>query len=78
MDQTKEWYKSLTMLGAAIIAILGVVLPMFGRGDLAGKVAANQTDILNAISQAGTLIGLCFTIVGRMKANTTLTGGQKK
>lgn len=65
--ETKPWYQSTTILGAlatGLVALLGIF-----RINL-GVSTGELTDALLAL---GTFAGTVVTIVGRIKASTTIT-----
>lgn len=69
MENSKEWYKSKTILAALVTVVVGT-LGMFGVGQLDGE----QESIVEAIMQLVTLISGVIAIVGRVTAKSKVTG----
>lgn len=72
-QETKKWYQSLTIWGTAILTICALILPLFGKVDLANALSTEQGNIVDALSALGALIGSVLAIIGRIRASTKLT-----
>lgn len=73
MNGTKPWYTSLTVAGAAVVTLSLVILPLFGRQDVAEKVQAEQEGILAILTKIGEVIGLILVVIGRLRATKELS-----
>lgn len=69
----KPWYQSLTIWGTAILTVCALILPMFGKADLANAINDEQANIADALAALGSLIGAILAIIGRLRASTKLT-----
>jgi len=71
--ETKKWYQSLTVWGAAILTICALILPMFGQQTAAEVVQESNTDIMTILTKIGEVIGLIVVVIGRFRAKTSVT-----
>lgn len=69
MQESKPWYQSVTIIGAVVSAIVGI-LSIFhvNISDLSG-------DLTNGLLGLGLLVGTILTIVGRVRANKSISHG---
>lgn len=72
MDK-KPWYQSITVWGAALVTISAVLLPMFGKPEIATTIQEQQTSIMEILTKIGEVVGLAVVIIGRFRAKTNLT-----
>jgi presenilin-like A22 family membrane protease len=70
---TKPWYESLTVWGAAILTLCGLVLPAVGVVDFADFLKEENVNITDILAAAGGVIGLIMNLIGRFRARTKLT-----
>jgi len=69
--ETKSWWKSKTLFGAAIT--LGAFVAMYFGLDVSLDEQTQMVDLLVEIgTAAGALVGTVLVIVGRIKANRKL------
>lgn len=67
-DETKPWYQSRTLWGAAIL-IVSTALQQFG----VAVSAEEQTQAVNALGVLGDTAGLIMVIWGRVSASKRIT-----
>ena len=72
MEGTKKWYQSLGIWGSALVMILGVILPIFGKADMATFVQEESAGIVEWLTALGTLIGGALAFYGRYRAKTEI------
>jgi len=72
MDK-KPWYQSMTLWGAALVTISAVILPIFGKQEVATAIQEQQTSITSILVKIGEIIGIALTVFGRVKAHTNLS-----
>jgi hypothetical protein len=73
MEEKKKWYLSLTVWGAALLAVCVLVLPLIGKGDAAVVLEESRTDIMTILTKIGEVVGLVSVVIGRFKAKTIVT-----
>jgi len=72
METKKPWH-SLGEWGAVIIAVCGLVLPVFGQADFAKFLQEEQAGIIEWLSAVGVLIGSLMAFVGRWRATKKIS-----
>jgi hypothetical protein len=73
MTESKPWYQSLTIWGGIVLGFLVVVLPLFGKADVAANVEASKTDIMSILAKIGEVIALAAVVYGRIRATAVVT-----
>ena len=68
MTETKPWYKSLGEWAAIVIPIFGIILPIFGKVELAKFINEEQAGIVEWLTALGVLIGSSLAFYGRYRA----------
>ena len=68
MTETKPWYKSLGEWAAIVIPIFGIILPIFGKVELAKLINEEQAGIVEWLTALGVLISSALAFYGRYRA----------
>lgn len=72
MDK-KHWYSSLTIWGTAILTLCALILPLFGKVDLANALQGEQANITDILAALGSLVGSILAVYGRIRAASKIT-----
>ena len=72
MDK-KHWYSSLTIWGTAILTLCALILPLFGKVDLANALQDEQANITDILAALGSLVGSILAVYGRIRAASKIT-----
>ncbi len=72
-QETKTWWKSLTLWGATLVGVAGILLPMIGQPDVGQAIEESKLDIASLLEKVGEVIGLAIIIYGRIRARKVLT-----
>jgi hypothetical protein len=73
--ESKPFWQSLTLLGAAILTICSIILPAVGQANIAEILKQENQTFMDLFAGIGSVIGLILTIVGRFRATKTLNVG---
>lgn len=69
---TKKWWKSLGEWSAIAIPLVALILPIFGKVELAKFITEESAGIGEWLTALGVLIGSALAFYGRWRATTKI------